>query len=62
MNEQLIQAIITNLGNTIAQLNIDLAADRAQTKQLVEELEKMSAELNELRAANESTEQVIDNE
>lgn len=62
MNEQLIQAVITNLGNTIAQLNIDLAADRAQTKQLVEELEKMSAELNELRAANESTEQVIDNE
>jgi len=62
MNEQLIQAIITNLGNTIAQLNIDLAAERAQTKQLVEELEKMNAELNELRAANESTEQVIDNE
>lgn len=62
MNEQLIQAIITNLGNTIAQLNIDLAAERAQEKQLVEELEKMNAELNELRAANESTEQVIDNE
>lgn len=62
MNEQLIQAIITNLGNTTAQLNIDLAAERAQTKQLVEELEKMNAELNELRAANESTEQVIDNE
>lgn len=62
MNEQLIQAVITNLGNTIAQLNIDLAAERAQTKQLVEELEKMNAELNELRAANESTEQVIDNE
>ena len=56
MNEQLIQIIITNLGNTIAQLNIDLAAERAQ------ELEKMSAELNELRAVNESTEQVIDNE
>lgn len=62
MNEQLIQAIITNLGNTIAQLNIDLAAERAQTKQLVEELEKMNAELNELKVANESTEQVIDNE
>ena len=62
MNEQLIQAVITNLGNTIAQLNIDLAAERAQTKQLVEELEKMSAELNELKIANESTEQVIDNE
>ena len=62
MNEQLIQAIITNLGNTIAQLNIDLAAERAQTKQLVEELEKMNAELNELKVTNESTEQVIDNE
>ena len=62
MNEQLIQTIITNLGNTIAQLNIDLAAERAQTKQLVEELERMSTELNELRAVNESTEQVIDNE
>lgn len=62
MNEQLIQAIITNLGNTIAQLNIDLAAERAQTKQLVEELEKMNAELNELKVANESPEQVIDNE
>ena len=46
MNEQLIQTIITNLGNTIAQLNIDLAAERAQIKQLVEELEQMSAELN----------------
>lgn len=62
MNEQLIQTIITNLGNTIAQLNIDLAAERAQTKQLVEELEQISVELNELRAANESTKQVIDNE
>lgn len=62
MNEQLIQAVITNLGNKIAQLNIDLAAERAQTKQLVEELEKMNAELNELKVANESTEQVIDNE
>lgn len=62
MNEQLIQALITNLGNTIAQLNIDLAAERAQTKQLIEELEKMNAELNELKVANESTEQVIDNE
>lgn len=62
MNEQLIQAMITNLGNTIAQLNIDLAAERAQTKQLVEELEKMNAELNELKVANEFTEQVIDNE
>lgn len=62
MNEQLIQTIITNLGNTIAQLNIDLAAERAQIKQLVEELEKMNVELNELRAVNESTEQVIDNE
>lgn len=62
MNEQLLQAIITNLGNTIAQLNIDLAAERAQTKQLVEELEKMNAELNELKVANKSTEQVIDNE
>lgn len=62
MNEQLIQTIITNLGNTIAQLNIDLAAERAQTKQLIEELEKMNAELNELKVANESTKQVIDNE
>lgn len=62
MNEQLIQALITNLGNTIAQLNIDLAAERAQTKQLIEELEKMNVELNELKVANESTEQVIDNE
>lgn len=62
MNEQLLQAIITNLGNTIAQLNIDLAAERAQTKQLIEELEKMNAELNELKVANKSTEQVIDNE
>lgn len=62
MNEQLLQAIITNLGNTIAQLNIDLAAERAQTKQLIEELEKMNTELNELKVANKSTEQVIDNE
>ena len=62
MNENIIQGMITNLGNTIAQLNIDLAAERAQIKQLVEELEQMSAELNELRAANESTGQVIDNE
>ena len=62
MNENIIQGMITNLGNTIAQLNIDLAAERAQSRLLAEELERMSTELNELRAVNESTEQVIDNE
>lgn len=49
MNEQLIQTIITNLGNTIAQLNIDLAAERAQIKQLVEELEQLREEVQKHR-------------
>ena len=41
MNENIIQGMITNLGNTIAQLNIDLAAERAQSRLLAEELEQL---------------------
>ena len=45
MNENIIQGMITNLGNTIAQLNIDLAAERAQSRLLAEELEQLREEV-----------------
>lgn len=50
MNENIIQGMITNLGNTIAQLNIDLAAERAQSRLLAEELEQLREEMQKHRA------------
>lgn len=49
MNENIIQGMITNLGNTIAQLNIDLAAERAQSRLLAEELEQLREEVQKYR-------------
>lgn len=49
MNENIIQGMITNLGNTIAQLNIDLAAERAQSRLLAEELEQLREEMQKYR-------------
>ena len=49
MNENIIQGMITNLGNTIAQLNIDLAAERAQSRLLAEELEQLREEMQKHR-------------
>ena len=49
MNENIIQGMITNLGNTIAQLNIDLAAERAQSRLLAEELEQLREEVQKHR-------------
>lgn len=49
MNENIIQGMITNLGNTIAQLNIDLAAERAQSRLLAEELEQLREEVKKHR-------------
>lgn len=48
MNENIIQGMITNLGNTIAQLNIDLAAERAQSRLLAEELEQLREEVQNI--------------
>ena len=58
MNENIIQGMITNLGNTIAQLNIDLAAERAQSRLLAEELEQLREEMQKHRGieAMEATE------
>lgn len=61
MNEQLIQSTISNLGEIIAQLNITLSMERAQFGQLVEELEATKAELEKLKASDE-TKEAIDNE
>ena len=49
MNVNIIQGMITNLWNTISQLNIDLAAERAQSRLLAEELEQLREEMQKHR-------------
>lgn len=46
MSEKMMQDIILDLGNTIAQLNIDLAVERANHKASVENLQ---AEIQKLK-------------
>lgn len=64
MNEKMIQEMITDLGRTIAQLYIDLAAERAQSRFLSEELENTNKELIKFRMAEseEAKMEAIDNE
>ena len=45
MNEQTVQLIISNLGETIAQLHVNFAIEKANVKQLSEELELAKQEL-----------------
>lgn len=53
MNEQIMQELIADLGNTIAQQTIDMAFLKAANKELQRELEKVNAELAKL-AVNET--------
>ena len=53
MNEQIMQELITDLGNTIAQQSIDMALLRATNRELQKELERVNAELAKL-AVNET--------
>lgn len=64
MNEKMIQEMITELGGTIAQLYIDLAAERAQSRLLSEELENTNKELMKIKMAKseEAKMEAIDNE
>lgn len=64
MNEKMIQEMITDLGRTIAQLYIDLAAERAQSRLLSEELENTNKELIKIKMAEseEAKMEAIDNE
>lgn len=46
MNEQITQSIISDLGNTIAQLTIDLAYQRAYTQELMREIQELKESEN----------------
>lgn len=53
MNEQIMQELVADLGNTIAQQSIDMALLRATNRELQKELERVNAELAKL-AVNET--------
>ena len=46
MNEQIMQELITDLGNTIAQQSIDMALLKATNRELQRELERVNSELS----------------
>lgn len=46
MNEQIIDLTISQLGNTIAQLSIDLAVARATNEDLSKKLQELEAKLS----------------
>lgn len=48
MNEQIMQELVAELGNTIAQQSIDMALLKATNRELQRELEKVNAELAKL--------------
>lgn len=45
MNEQIMQELVAELGNTIAQQTIDMAFLKATNRELQKELERVNAEL-----------------
>ena len=45
MNEQIMQELVAELGNTIAQQSIDMALLKATNRELQRELERVNAEL-----------------
>lgn len=55
MNEQMIQSIVSDLGNTIAQLYIDLATERASVKELAKQLEEAKGQIAKLSKQLEET-------
>lgn len=46
MNEQIMQELVAELGNTIAQQSIDMALLKATNRELQKELERVNAELS----------------
>lgn len=46
MNEQIMQELVADLGNTIAQQSIDMALLKATNRELQRELERVNAELS----------------
>lgn len=48
MNEQIMQELVADLGNTIAQQSIDMALLKATNRELQRELERVNAELAKL--------------
>ena len=56
MNEQIVQSVVSDLGNTIAQLHVDLAMERATVKELVKELEEAKKTIERLSAPVEAIE------
>ena len=48
MNEQIMQELVAELGNTIAQQSIDMALLKATNRELQRELERVNAELAKL--------------
>lgn len=56
MNEQIVQSVISDLGNTIAQLHVDLAMERATVKELVKELEEAKKTIERFSAPTEAIE------
>lgn len=59
MNEQIMQELITDLGNTIAQQTIDMAFLKAANKELQKELERVNAELAKC-TSNEAESEGVD--
>ena len=59
MNEQIMQELIAELGNTIAQQSIDMAFLKAANKELQKELERVNAELAKC-TSNEAESEGVD--
>lgn len=59
MNEQIMQELIVDLGNTIAQQTIDMAFLKAANKELQKELERVNAELAKC-TSNEAESEGVD--
>lgn len=59
MNEQIMQELIADLGNTIAQQTIDMAFLKAANKELQKELKRLNAELAKC-TSNEAESEGVD--
>lgn len=59
MNEQIMQELVADLGNTIAQQTIDMAFLKAANKELQKELERVNAELAKC-TSNEAESEGVD--
>lgn len=59
MNEQIMQELVADLGNTIAQQSIDMAFLKATNRELQKELERVNAELAKC-TSNEAESEGVD--